>query len=94
MSGGKKKYPKKRTYSEGEVQRLIRQSRDDVVTQVMYLFVSAVADQFSPTEEELVELMDRVQRYNGYISAGLVDYKVATESIKKKTGVELNLSRW
>lgn len=94
MSSGKKKYPKKRTFSEGEMRHIIHQSRDEVIMQLMYLFVNAVTDQFEPTEDELVEFMQRVQRYNGYISAGLVDYKVAAQSILNKTGVDLRLSRW
>lgn len=96
MSGGKRnnnKY-KRRTYSEGELRHIIHQSRDEMVTQLMYLFINAMTDMFSPTEEQLVEYMQTVQRYNGYIESGLVDYKTAVKSIKEKTGVELNLSRW
>lgn len=94
MSGGKKKKYKRRTYSEGELRYIIHQSRDEMVTQLMYLFINAMTDMFSPTEEQLVEYMQTVQRYNGYIESGLVDYKTAVKSIKDKTGVEINLSRW
>lgn len=95
MSGGKKRNKhKKRTYSEGEMRYIIHQSRDEMVAQLMYLFINAMTDMFSPTEEQLVEYMQRVQRYNGYIESGLVDYKTAVKSIKDKTGVRLNLSRW
>lgn len=95
MSGGKKhnKY-KKRTYSEGELRHIIHQSRDEMVAQLMYLFINAMTDMFSPTEDQLVEYMQRVQRYNSYIESGLVDYKTAVDSIEKKTGVRLNLTRW
>ena len=95
MSGGKKKPKfKRRTYSEGEVRHIIHQSRDEMVAQLMYLFINAMTDMFSPTEDQLVEYMQTVQRYNGYIESGLVDYKTAVKSIKDKTGVELNLTRW
>ena len=95
MSGGKKKPKfKRRTYSEGELRHIIHQSRDEMVAQLMYLFINAMTDMFSPTEDQLVEYMKRVQRYNGYIESGLVDYKTAVKSIKDKTGVELNLTRW
>lgn len=94
MSGGKKRKYKKRTFTEGEMRYIIHQSRDEMVTQLMYLFINAMTDMFSPTEEQLVEYMQTVQRYNGYIESGLVDYKTAVKSIKEKTGVELNLSRW
>lgn len=95
MSGGKKKPKyKKKTYSEGELRHIIHRSRDEMVAQLMYLFINAMTDMFSPTEDQLVEYMQRVQRYNGYIESGLVDYKTAVKSIKDKTGVELNLSRW
>lgn len=95
MSGGKKhnKY-KKRTFTEGEVRHIIHQSRDEMVAQLMYLFISAMTDMFKPSEDELIEYMERVQRYNGYIESGLVDYKTAVDSIEKITGVRLNLSRW
>lgn len=95
MSGGKKKPKyKKKTYSEGELRHIIHQSRDEMVAQLMYLFINAMTDMFSPTEEQLVEYMQTVQRYNGYIESGLVDYKTAVDSIEKTTGVRLNLSRW
>lgn len=95
MSGGKKKPKfKRRTYSEGELRHIIHQSRDEMVAQLMYLFINAMTDMFSPTEDQLVEYMQRVQRYNGYIESGLVDYKTAVKSIKDKTGVELKLTRW
>lgn len=94
MSGGKKRKYTKKTYTEGELRYIIHKSRDDVVVQMMYLFINAVTDMFEPTEEQLVEFMAMVQRYNEYISSGLVDYKVAVDSIEKTTGVKLNLSRW
>lgn len=94
MSGGKKRKYTKRTYTEGELRHIIHKSRDDVVVQMMYLFINAVTDMFEPTEDQLVEFMAMVQRYNEYISSGLVDYKVAVDSIEKTTGVKLNLSRW
>lgn len=96
MSNGKRKNNRyvKRTYSEGEVRHIIHQSRDEMVAQLMYLFINAMTDMFSPTEDQLVEYMQTVQRYNSYIETGLVDYKTAVDSIEKKTGVRLNLSRW
>ncbi len=94
MSGGKKRKYTKKSYSEGEMRYIIHKSRDEMVAQLMYLFINAMTDMFSPTEDQLVEYMQRVQRYNGYIESGLVDYKTAVKSIKDKTGVELNLRRW
>lgn len=95
MSGGKKKLKyKKRTYTEGEVRHIIHQSRDEMVAQLMYLFINAMTDMYKPTEDQLVEYMERVQRYNRFIEDGLVDYKTAVDSIEKTTGVRLNLSRW
>ena len=95
MSNGKRKNNqyKKRTYSEGEMRHIIHQSRDEMVAQLMYLFINAMTDMFSPTEDQLIEYMPTVQRYNSYIETGLVDYKTAVKSIKDKTGVKLNLSR-
>ena len=96
MSNGKRKNNRyvKKTYSEGELRHIIHQSRDEMVAQLMYLFINAMTDMFEPTEDQLVEYMKTVQRYNGYIESGLVDYKTAVDSIEKKTGVRLNLSRW
>lgn len=96
MSNGKRKNKRytKKSYSEGELRYIIHKSRDDVVVQMMYLFVNAVTDMFKPNEEQLIEFMQMVQRYNEYISSGLVDYKTAVDSIEKTTGVKLNLSRW
>lgn len=96
MSNGKRKNNRyvKKTYSEGELRHIIHQSRDEMVAQLMYLFINAMTDMFSPTEDQLVEYMQTVQRYNSYIESGLVDYKTAVDSIEKTTGVRLNLSRW
>lgn len=96
MSNGKRKNNRyvKKTYTEGEMRHIIHQSRDEMVAQLMYLFINAMTDMFSPTEDQLVEYMQTVQRYNSYIESGLVDYKTAMESIKKTTGVDLKLSRW
>lgn len=96
MSNGKRKNKRyvKKTYTEGEMRHIIHQSRDEMVAQLMYLFINAMTDMFSPTEDQLVEYMQTVQRYNSYIESGLVDYKTAMESIKKTTGVDLKLSRW
>ena len=96
MSNGKRKNKRyvKKTYSEGELRHIIHQSRDEMVAQLMYLFINAMTDMFSPTEDQLVEYMQTVQRYNSYIESGLVDYKTAVDSIEKTTGVRLNLSRW
>lgn len=94
MSGGKKRKYTKKSYSEGELRHIIHQSRDEMVAQLMYLFINAMTDMFSPTEDQLVEYMQTVQRYNSYIESGLVDYKTAVKSIKDKTGVELKLTRW
>lgn len=94
MSGGKKRKHKRKTYTEGEMRYIIHKSRDEMVAQLMYLFINAMVDMFKPTEDQLVEYMQTVQRYNGYIESGIVDYKTAVDSIEKITGVRLNLSRW
>ena len=94
MSGGKKKYAKKKTYTEGELKHHLKASRDDIVMQLMYLFINAASDVFGATEDQLVDLMNRAMRYNSYIESGLVTYDVAAESIKKKTGIDLRLRRW
>ena len=93
MSSGKKKYPKKRTYSESEVRRMIHKCNDEAVKKIMLLCVTAARDEFDMDEEKLVTFMGRMQRYVDNEAAGLFDINVANESLKKH-GIDLRLTRW
>jgi len=94
MSGGKKKRPKARTYSEGEVRRMIRNAADDAVKRNMLISVVTARDMFDLDEDGVVEFMGMMQRYIKYLSENVVDLKDFTETLSKKTGIDLRLSRW
>ena len=92
-SGKKKRYPKKRTYSEGEYVRAVRQATDDAVKKLLLMYVTAVAEKYNPTEDELVELLTTMQRYQRYEEMGLLPLQKYSEVLLKH-GIDLRLSRW
>ena len=94
MSGGKKKRPKARTYSESELRRGIRDATDDAVKRIMLLCIVAARDEFSPDAEKTVQFMETMARYIDYEKKGLIDLNTASDSLKKHTGIDLRLSRW
>lgn len=94
MSGGKKKHPKKRMYSEGEVRRAILQAADDSVKRNMLVCVMAARDMFDLDEAGLVEFMETMQRYLKYLHENTVDINAFTKTLSEKTGVDIKLSRW
>lgn len=94
MSSGKKKFPKKRTYSEGEVRRAVREAADDSVKRIILLCVVASRDMFDLDEDGVIKFMETMQRYIGYEKDGLIDLNDASKSLKEKTGIDLKLRRW
>lgn len=94
MSGGKKKRPKARMYSESELRRGIRDATDAVTKRVMLLCIVAARDEFKPDADKTVQFTQTMMRYVEYERLGLVDLKTASESLKKHTGIDLRLSRW
>ena len=93
MSGGKKKFPKKRTYSEGEYVRAVRIAVDDAVKKLLLMYTTAVAEKYNATEEELVDLLSMMQRYQSYEEQGLAPLEKYSEVLQKH-GIDLRLSRW
>lgn len=94
MSGGKKKHPKKQTFSIGEVKRAIREAADDAVKRIMLLCIVAARDMFDMDEKKTVEFMEMMQRYIKYEQDGLINLKDASDSLYKSTGIDLRLTRW
>ena len=94
MSSGKKKFPKKKTYSEGDMRRAIKQCSDDSVSRVMLLCIVAARDEFNLDDDGVMYFMNRMTRYVGYEAQGLIDMEVASKSLKERTGIDLRLSRW
>lgn len=94
MSSGKKKHPKKRTYSEGEVRRAIKEAADNAVARIMLICIVAARDEFDMDEDKLVQFMNTMQRYIGYANDGLVDMNAFSETLKNSTGIDLRLKRW
>lgn len=93
MSGGKKKYPKKKTYTEGEYIRAVRMAVDDSVKKLTLMFCTAVAEKYNCTEEEVVELLETMQRYQTYEDMGLVPLQKYSDVLEKH-GIDLKLRRW
>lgn len=94
MSSGKKKFPKKKTYSEGDMRRAIKQCSDDSVSRVMLLCIVAARDEFNLDDDGVMSFMNRMSRYVRYEAQGLIDMEVASKSLKERTGIDLRLSRW
>ena len=94
MSSGKKSYPKKRTYSEGELRRAVKEASDQAVKRILLLCIVAARDEFNLDEDGTVGFMDTMQRYINYQQSGLVSLDDASKSLKKNTGIDLRLSRW
>jgi len=94
MSGGKKKRTKVRMFTEVELKRRLRQGIDDAVKRIMLLCIVAARDKFKLDAEDTVDFMETMARYIKWEKEGLVDLNVASESLKKNTGIDLKLSRW
>lgn len=94
MSSGKKKHPKKRTYTEGELRQILKNSIDDATAKVLLLCIVSARDEFDLTEEQTVEFIHTMQRYVDYEKQGLIKLSNASDSLKKETGIDLRLSRW
>ena len=94
MSSGKESYPKKRTYSEGELRRAVKEASDQAVKRILLLCIVAARDEFNLDEDGTVSFMDTMQRYINYQQSGLVSLDDASKSLKKNTGIDLRLSRW
>lgn len=94
MSSGKKKFPKKRTYSEGDVKRLLKECSDETVAKTLLLCLVAARDKFKLDADGVVDFMEVMSRYVKYEKQGLVNMNDASESLEKETGIELRLRKW
>lgn len=93
MSGGKKKYPKKKMYSEGEFVRAVRMAVDDAVKKLLLMYITAVAEKYHSSEEDLVDLLNMMQRYQAFEDMGLVPLEKYSHVLEEH-GVDLRLTRW
>ena len=94
MSGGKKKHPKKRMYSEWEVRKAIKEAADDSVKRIMLICLAAADDMFKPDEDGMVEFMQTMARYIKYQEEGKVDLNAYSKSLLNNCGIDLKLTRW
>lgn len=93
MSGGKKKYPKKKTYSEGEYVRAVRMAVDESVKKLLLMYITAVAEKYNASDEDLIDLLNMMQNYQSYEDQGLVPLEKYSEVLLNH-GIDLRLSRW
>lgn len=93
MSSGKKKPKKKRTYTEGEYVRAVRMAVDEATKKLMLMYITAVAEKYDATEDDLVELLNSMQRYQKWEEVGIVPLQKYSEVLAKH-GIDLRLSRW
>ena len=93
MSGGKRKPKNRRTYTEGEYVRAVRSAVDEATKKLLLMYTTAVAEKFNPTEEELVELLHDMQRYQKWEEVGLVPLEKYSKVLEKH-GIDLKLRRW
>lgn len=94
MSGGKKKFPKKRTYTEAEHRKAIKETADDSVKRIMLICLAAADDMFKLDEDGLVRFMETMARYIRYHDDGTVNLDDYSKSLKNNAGIDLRLSRW
>lgn len=93
MSGGKKRVKPKRTYTEGEYVRAVREATDEATKKLILMFITAVAEKYDPPEDELVGLLMDMKRYADYEAMGLVPLEKYSKVLEKH-GVDLRLRRW
>lgn len=91
MSGGKKTRTKKRTFSEAEMRRAVKRAADEATSRILLLCLVAARDEFSMDEKEVVTFMERMERYVDAEAKGLISMDVASDSLKKRTGIDLRV---
>lgn len=94
MSNKKKTKHKKRTYTEGEVRRLLMETCDKAVAKTILLCVTAAKDECNLDKDGVMKLVKRMDRYVGSEEAKLIKSGDASDSLLKDTGIDLRLSRW
>ncbi len=94
MSSGKKKHPKRKTYTQGEMRQIVQASRDEVVARALILAICSAREMFDMDEEMVVRYMENVQRWNRFLSDGVISIDDLFSSLKKQTGIDLKLTRW
>ena len=93
MSGGKKQYPKKKTYSEGQMRKAVKDAAEEAIARILLLCVVAARDQFNMNEDKTVEFVETMQRYVDYESMGLIDLNTASDSLYKHTGIDIRIKK-
>ena len=95
MSNGKRKNKRyvKRTYTEKELVRAVKMAVDEATKKLILIYGTAVADKYNATEEDLLDLLNIMQRYQRYEDEGLVPFKKFGEVLEKH-GIELKPRRW
>lgn len=95
MSGGKKKHQRvKMTFSLGEMKRALKETADAATKKIMLLTIVAAQDEFDLTDDQVIAVANRMQNYVDWEEQGLVDLEVASESLHRRTGIDLRLTRW
>ena len=84
----------KRTYSEGEFRRAVKQVSDEAVAKILTLCVTAAADEFNLNEEGVVSFLERMERYVQYEEENKIKIKDAQNALKKSTGIDLKIRQW
>lgn len=76
----------KRTRAEKELM-IVKQK---VYPNMMTLMLLAVCDVIHPTNEQLSDIMDAVNRYAGQVNDGVCDLNLARTSFERQTGRTIN----
>ena len=84
----------KRTYSEGEFRRAVKQVSDEAVAKILTLCVTAATDEFNLDDEGVVSFMERMERYVQYEEENKIKVRDAQNALKKATGIDLRVTRW
>lgn len=84
----------KRTYSEKEFKKAVKQVSDEAVSKILTLCVTAAADEFNLDEEGVVSFMERMERYVQYEEENKIKVRDAQNALKKTTGIDLRVTRW
>lgn len=66
---------------------------DEAVKKLLLMYITAVAEKFDATEEDLVDLLHMMQRYQYWEDQGLVPLQKYSHVLAEH-GVDLRLSRF
>ena len=82
------KPPKNRQYSRGEVKEIAEKVGKDATHTAIALMFLAMNDELKLSEEDAVLVMQRVERYTGYVDKKILEAEEVLKILEENTGVK------